>query len=188
MKGEVIMKVNPRRILVLALVTLSLFAASVGPIAAHHSTVPFDSTKQTTITGIVKEFDWTNPHTWIWINVPNDKGGVDLWGVEGMSPNYLGRRGWTKNSLPEGTEILDSVSSATRAPGRYTLTWDGKDNTGKLVKAGPYTMYIEAAREHGTYQIIRQEMDFSGVARKIDLPGNVEIASASLDYHRVGGK
>jgi Family of unknown function (DUF6152) len=105
MKGEVIMKVNPRRILVLALVTLSLFAASVGPIAAHHSTVPFDSTKQTTITGIVKEFDWTNPHTWIWINVPNDKGGVDLWGVEGMSPNYLGRRGWTKNTIKPGEKI-----------------------------------------------------------------------------------
>jgi hypothetical protein len=102
---EEIMKVNPRRILVLTLVTLSLLAASVGPIAAHHSTVPFDSTRQTTLTGIVKEFDWTNPHTWIWINVPNDKGGVDLWGVEGMSPNYLGRRGWTKNTIKPGEKI-----------------------------------------------------------------------------------
>ena len=99
------MKVNPRRSLVLALVTLSFLAASVGPIAAHHSTVPFDSTKQTTLTGIVKEFDWTNPHTWIWINVPNDKGGVDLWGVEGMSPNYLGRRGWTKSTIKPGEKI-----------------------------------------------------------------------------------
>jgi hypothetical protein len=105
MKMEAIMKVNPRRILVLILMTLSLLAASVGPIAAHHSTVPFDSTRQTTLTGIVKEFDWTNPHTWIWINVPNDKGGVDLWGVEGMSPNYLGRRGWTKNTIKPGEKI-----------------------------------------------------------------------------------
>ena len=68
-------------------------------------TVPFDSTKQTTLTGIVKEFDWTNPHTWIWINVPNDKGGMDLWGVEGMSPNYLGRRGWTKSTIKPGEKI-----------------------------------------------------------------------------------
>jgi hypothetical protein len=105
MKMEEIMKVNPRRSLVLALVTLSLLAAGVGPMAAHHSTVPFDTTKQTTLTGIVKEFDWTNPHTWIWINVPNDKGGVDLWGVEGMSPNYLGRRGWTKNTIKPGEKI-----------------------------------------------------------------------------------
>jgi hypothetical protein len=105
MKMEEIMKVNPRRILVLTLLTLSLLAASVGPIAAHHSTVPFDSTKQTTLTGIVKEFDWTNPHTWIWLNVPNDKGGMDLWGVEGMSPNYLGRRGWTKSTIKPGEKI-----------------------------------------------------------------------------------
>ena len=94
-----------RRTLVLTLLTLSMIAASVGPIAAHHSTVPFDTTKQTTLTGIVKEFDWTNPHTWIWVNVPNDKGGMDLWGVEGMSPNYLGRRGWTKSTIKPGEKI-----------------------------------------------------------------------------------
>jgi len=105
MNMEEIMKVHPRRILVLTLLTLSLVAATVGPVAAHHSTVPFDSTKQTTLTGIVKEFDWTNPHTWIWINVPNDKGGTDLWGVEGMSPNYLGRRGWTKSTIKPGEKI-----------------------------------------------------------------------------------
>jgi len=99
------MSVISRRILVLAIVTLSLLVVSVGPITAHHSTVPFDTTKQTTLTGIVKEFDWTNPHTWIWLNVPNDKGGVDLWGVEGMSPNYLGRRGWTKNTIKPGEKI-----------------------------------------------------------------------------------
>jgi hypothetical protein len=99
------MNLISRRTLVLTLLTLSMIAASVGPIAAHHSTVPFDSTKQTTLTGIVKEFDWTNPHTWIWINVPNDKGGMDLWGVEGMSPNYLGRRGWTKNTIKPGEKI-----------------------------------------------------------------------------------
>jgi hypothetical protein len=99
------MNLISRRTLVLTLLTLSMFAASVAPIAAHHSTVPFDTTKQTTLTGIVKEFDWTNPHTWIWINVPNDKGGMDLWGVEGMSPNYLGRRGWTKSTIKPGEKI-----------------------------------------------------------------------------------
>ena len=99
------MNLISRRTLVLTLLTLSMIAASVGPFAAHHSTVPFDTTKQTTLTGIVKEFDWTNPHTWIWINVPNDKGGMDLWGVEGMSPNYLGRRGWTKSTIKPGEKI-----------------------------------------------------------------------------------
>lgn len=97
-------------------------------------------------------------------------------------------RGDRLRNMAEGHEILNSVSSATRGPGKYTLVWDGKDNAGKPVKAGTYTVYIEAAREHGTYQIMRQEMDLSGVAKKVDLPGNQEVAGASLDYHRVGGK
>ncbi len=89
-------------------------------------------------------------------------------------------------NLAEGTEIINTVSSATRGPGKYSLAWDGKDNSGKLVKAGTYTVYLEIAREHGTYQIIKQDIDLSGTPKKIDLPANVEIASASLDYHRVG--
>ena len=62
------------------------------------------STTEKTITGTVKQFDWTNPHTWIWVDVPNDKGGVDTWGFEGMSPNYLARRGWTKNDPEAGRQ------------------------------------------------------------------------------------
>ena len=92
------------------------------------------------------------------------------------------------NGIGEGTDAFAAVSSATRAPGRYTLTWDGKDSAGKLVNAGAYTVNIEAAREHGTYQIIRQSLELSGVAKQMTLPGNIEIASASLDYHRVVGK
>lgn len=72
---------------------------------AHHSFEMFDFTKTVTITGTIKEFQWTNPHTWTWIDVPNDKGGVDTWGLEGMSPNYLGRRGWTKRTLNPGDKV-----------------------------------------------------------------------------------
>ena len=59
---------------------------------------------------------------------------------------------------------------------------------GNFVKAGTYTVVIEAAREHGTYQIIRQEMDFTGTPKQLQLPGNVEIQSASLDYRKSGGR
>jgi thiamine biosynthesis lipoprotein ApbE len=97
-------------------------------------------------------------------------------------------RGDRLRNLAEGNEIIGSVSSATRGPGKYTLVWDGKDNAGKPVKAGTYTVYIEVAREHGTYQIVKQTMDFSGVPKKVDLPGNTELASATLDYHRTAGK
>jgi thiamine biosynthesis lipoprotein len=77
-----------------------------------------------------------------------------------------------------------SISSATRSAGKYSVKWDGKDDKGELVKPGKYTIYIEAAREHGTYQVISQEMNFTGTAKQITLTGNVEIASASLDYRK----
>ncbi len=84
----------------------------------------------------------------------------------------------------EGKDITSSLSSATRPPGKYKLKWDGKDNKGNLVKAGKYTVCIEVAREHGTYQIARREMDFNGTPQEIQIPGNTEFASASLDYHK----
>lgn len=79
---------------------------------------------------------------------------------------------------------LSTVSSATRSAGKYTLKWDGKDDQGNFVKPGKYTIKIEAAREHGTYQLMRQELDWNDTPQLINLTGNVEIASASLDYRK----
>jgi thiamine biosynthesis lipoprotein len=79
---------------------------------------------------------------------------------------------------------LNSVSSATRSPGKYTLKWDGKDDQGNFVKPGTYTIKIEASREHGTYQLMRQELVWNDTPKQISLPGNVEIASASLEYRK----
>ncbi len=101
-------------------------------------------------------------------------------------------RTWYRNdrlrAMAEGTQIVDSVSSATRSPGRYTFTWDGKDGRGTLVAPGTYTINVEVTREHGTYQLMRQDMDFSGTARHVDLAPNTEVAAASLDYHKVGSR
>lgn len=87
---------------VLAAVVVAALGASL---AAHHSFAPFDLTSERTITGTVNRFEWTNPHSWIWVDVPNDKGGTDTWGIEGMSPNYLARRGWTKSTIKPGQKI-----------------------------------------------------------------------------------
>jgi thiamine biosynthesis lipoprotein ApbE len=98
-------------------------------------------------------------------------------------------RAWYRSdrlrSLAEGTNLAHSVSSATRSAGHYTLQWDGKDNQGKLVKAGKYTVYLECAREHGGYDLFHREIDFNGTPNKIQFPGGSEIASASLDYHKI---
>jgi len=92
-------------------------------------------------------------------------------------------------ALSEGTEILNSVSSATRSPGKYTFKWDLKDHQGTLVKPGTYTVCIEAAREHGTYQIMRQAIDLAGTDKQVSVPVNgIEIAAASLDYHKTDAK
>jgi len=77
-----------------------------------------------------------------------------------------------------------SVTSATRPAGKYTVKWDGKDDKGKFVNPGKYIIKIEASREHGTYQLMRQEIVCDETPKKIDLAGNVEIAGASLDYRK----
>jgi hypothetical protein len=77
--------------------------------SAHHSFAVFDMTQEKTITGVVSKFEWTNPHTFIFVDVANDKGVVESWAIEGMSPNYLGRRGWSKNSVKPGEKITVSV-------------------------------------------------------------------------------
>jgi hypothetical protein len=79
---------------------------------------------------------------------------------------------------------LGSVSSATRSAGKYTLKWDGKDDQGNPVKPGKYTIKIEAAREHGTYQLMRQDLTLNDTPLSITIPGNIEIASVSLDYRK----
>jgi len=92
-------------------------------------------------------------------------------------------------ALAEGADIINSVSSATRSPGRYTFKWDMNDQQGKPVKPGTYTVCIEAAREHGTYQLMRQAVDFSGAPKQLQVPINgIEISSASLDYHKADGR
>jgi FAD:protein FMN transferase len=82
-----------------------------------------------------------------------------------------------------GSGNISSTTSATRSPGKYTLKWDGKDDDGNLVKQGKYTVYIEVAREHGTHQLMTQEIDIKKQTH-FDLAANTEVASASLDYRK----
>jgi hypothetical protein len=78
---------------------------AAGGAGAHHSTAMFDMQKSVTLNGTIKEFQWTNPHTWIVFDVPNSAGGVDEYGIEGMSPNYLARNGWDKHTLSSGEKV-----------------------------------------------------------------------------------
>lgn len=77
---------------------------------------------------------------------------------------------------------LMSIASATRSAGNYSLIWDGKNDQGEYVALGNYTVFIEAAREHGTYQLMKQTMKFDGKAKSQALSGNEEVSGANLVY------
>ena len=127
------------------------------------------------------------PYVAVWIE-DKDGGLVRTIGLWYQKPRWLPElRAWHAKQARAAAQQQGgtaSISSATRPPGKYTLQWDGKDNNGNLVKPGMYTVNIEAAREHGTYQILRQDMDFNSTPKQIALRGGTEISAASLDYVR----
>jgi len=102
---------SKRRIGTIAAAMLLAAAGIIGiagggsPANAHHSFSVFDMTTEQVVRGEIVAFEWTNPHTWTWMDVTSEDGSVTRWGLEGMSPNFLGRRGWSKNTFQPGDEI-----------------------------------------------------------------------------------
>jgi hypothetical protein len=88
------------------------------PAIAHHSFAMFDQKKNVTLQGVVQEFQWTNPHAFIHIEVPEGAGGGKvLWQVELNSPNNLKRQGWKSSSLKPGdvvTLVLNPLKDGTK--------------------------------------------------------------------------
>jgi hypothetical protein len=82
-----------------------LAAAGASPALAHHSFAMFDNSKQVTLVGTVKQFQYSNPHSWIQLVVTTPSGGTDEWTIEALSPNVLGREGWKRNSLLAGQKV-----------------------------------------------------------------------------------
>jgi hypothetical protein len=72
---------------------------------AHHSAAGIDRTKTVTVEGVVKEFKWANPHSWLDVQVPNSKGGTDLWSFEMNPPAYLVRSGWKSSTVKAGDKV-----------------------------------------------------------------------------------
>ncbi len=84
--------------------------AGAGSALAHHSFAMFDLSKKVTLVGTVTKFDWTNPHSFVWVAVPDKDGKLVVWGAEGQSPNFLGRRGWSKRTVEPGDKITLIIS------------------------------------------------------------------------------
>ena len=77
--------------------------------SAHHSFAMFDNAKTVSLSGTVREFQYTNPHSWVQLLVPNATGGVDEWSLEGGSPNGMARQGWRKTSVKAGDKVVIKI-------------------------------------------------------------------------------
>jgi hypothetical protein len=95
---------------------------------AHHAfAAEFDADKPVTFKGVITKMEWVNPHTWLHVDVKNPDGTVVNWAVEAGTPNVLFRRGFTKDSLLPGTEIVvdgyQSKDGSRRARRSFAAGW-----------------------------------------------------------------
>ena len=104
---------------------------AAAPVWAHHGlAAEFDIDKSVDLQGTVTEWELVNPHSWIHMDVKDEKGQVVNWAVEGGSPNNLLRLGFSKASLPVGTEIVvhgfQAKDGSARVVGKYVTFPDGR--------------------------------------------------------------
>jgi hypothetical protein len=119
-----------RKTFAIVITAAAILLAAV-PVWAHHAfAAEFDASKPIKFRGTVTKMEWINPHAWIHIDVKGEDGKITPWMIEAAAPNALLRRGWTKASLPAGTEILvegyQAKDGANRANGSIITFTDGR--------------------------------------------------------------
>jgi hypothetical protein len=101
-------------------IAVVLAAASI-PLVAHHSGAMFDDKKEVTLTGVVKEFQYTNPHSWLLVDVKGADGKMTTWGFEAEGPSTLLRAGIRKSDFAPGTPI--TITGHPMKDGRPAAAW-----------------------------------------------------------------
>ena len=118
---------------------LLLLAASSA--SAHHSATMFEQTKTITVEGVVKEFQWTNPHSWLLVDVTNPDGTVTTWGFEAEGPNTLLQAKIRRSDFAPGTKI--TISGFPMRDGRPAAAWT------KAVRASDRVEFYPRGRNPG---------------------------------------
>jgi hypothetical protein len=98
----------------------AVLAASGGPLA-HHSATMFEETKTITVEGVVKEFQYTNPHSWLLVDVRDASGKIVTWGFEAEGPSTLQRAGIRPSEFPAGTKV--TMTGRPMKDGRPAAIW-----------------------------------------------------------------
>lgn len=115
----------------IGIVVVGLTLLASGQVAAHHAfSAEFDATKPIVLKGKVVKTEWVNPHSWVHIEVKGADGKTATWAIECGAPNALLRRGWNKNSLPIGADIVvdgyQAKDGSTTANAKDITTADGQ--------------------------------------------------------------
>ena len=111
-----------RRAFAVALLGVVVIALGVIPAAAHHSGAMFEDTKTITVEGTVKEFQYTNPHSWLLVDVKNKDGSVTTWGFEAEGPTTLMRAGIRPSEFKVGTKI--TITGRPMKDGKPAAAWE----------------------------------------------------------------
>ena len=109
--------------------TCVVLALWMSAAVAHHSFAMFDSQKTITLEGTIKEFQWTNPHTWIQLLVRDASGKEVEWSIEGGSVNGLARAGWKRTLLKAGdkaTVVIHPLKDGNPGGSLVTVTVNGQ--------------------------------------------------------------
>ena len=129
-------KLSNKLVVMTLVVTCLAFMSCTGVVLAHHAGVDWDREQVLELNGTIKEFQFTNPHSWIQLNVENADGVVEEWSIEWGSPNSLSRRGIRPSSFPSGIEVILRINpmksgdlaggfvGAKFAAGRTVGRWD----------------------------------------------------------------
>ena len=134
---------------------------------------------------------YNRPYVAVWLEDASGKPvrTLCLWYQSGKGNRWLpDLRRWFRaeesRKASDGGDLAATISGPTREPGAYKLVWDGKNDKKALVDQGEYYICIEAAREHGTYQLIRERLEFGGAVFNKTFTGNEEIKGASVAYRK----